>query len=265
MSAKQLVLIALSVSAGVWLMLSLGGGPDPQRTDQQAGPPSQTRPSLAEATDLSPDRVRSVDTDVLELASPVEPPPPILPQPADTSDVWGRSFNECIAKQLLTGFVCKTRFEPRDPTWAPEAEQRIREFVADTPWLHLPAEDDPYYRLECRVTYCEINVEADQAQLVDYWRSLGRYDEDSRLAREGEFAYVTRFITLEPRLDGEPHRGWADDRAEELRLALVLGGLLGADATVDVISVQPRDRKNGAYLRFRLSRCPNINDLCAAQ
>ncbi len=262
MSAKRIVTVVLGVSAGVWLILR--GGSDPQPGDPRPALVSQSRPLPAEATDPSPGRIRSMDTDVRAPASPVGQSPPMLPQPADAAGLWGRDFNECIAKQGLSGFVCKQRFEPRDPAWALGAEQRIRDFVADTPLLVLPAEDDPSYRLECRATYCEVHLSVDQARLTDYWRSLGRYEEDSRLSRASEFAYVTRLLTLQPRLDGEQHRGWADDRAEELRLALVSSGLLGADATVDVLSVEPTNRKSAAFLRFRLSRCPDIDDLCAA-
>ncbi len=258
MRVRRIATIALGVAAAVLLVPSFHGIFHPQKVGTQATP---VRLDASAVTDASSDLVRPPDTEQGELESAAAETPPTLPQSVDTSDIWGRSFDECITKKRLAVFVCKQRFEPRDPNWAPKAEQRIRDFVTDTPLLRLPAEDNSFYHLECRATFCRVQLKVDRAGLTDHLRSLGRYDAGR--AREHEFPYLTFSLTPSP--DGVSNSRWAEDRAEELRLALVLSGLLGADSTVAVHAVEPAYREQDSFLLFELSRCRNLNALCAAQ
>jgi hypothetical protein len=258
MRARRIATIALGVIAAALLLPSIRGVFHPPRVGTR---PAPVILDASAVTDTSSDLVRPSDTEPGELGSAAAETPLAVSQPVDTSDVWGRSFDECVAKRRLAIFVCKQRFEPRDPNWAPEAEQRIRDFVADTPLLQLPAGDNSFYHLECRATFCQVHLKVDRAGLTDHLRSLGRYDE--RRAREHEFPYLT--LSLTPSPDGRRNSRWAEDRAEELRLALVLRGLLGADSTVAVHAVEPAYREQDSFLWFELSRCPSLNDLCAAQ
>jgi hypothetical protein len=257
MRARRIATIALGVTGAALLLPLFRGVFLPPKVGTQ---PAPVILDASAVTDTSSDLVRPSDTEPGEPGSAAAETPLAVSQPVDTSDV-GRSFDECVAKRRLAIFVCKQRFEPRDPNWAPEAEQRIRDFVADTPLLQLPAGDNSVYHLECRATFCQVHLKVDRAGLTDHLRSLGRYDE--RRAREHEFAYLTLSLTLPP--DGRRGSVWSVDRAEELRLALVFSGLLGADSTVAVDTIEPAYREQDSFLIFRVSRCPHLNDLCAAQ
>ena len=258
MRARRIATITLGFAAAVLLVPSFRGVFYPSKVATQ---PATVTLDANAVTDESIGLVRLPDTELGQIESAAAEAPLTVPQSVDTSDMWGRSFDECIGKRRLAVFVCKQRFEPRDPIWAPEAEQRIRDFVADTPLLQLPDEGDSFYHLECRATFCRVHIKVDRAGLTDHLRSLGRYDE--RRAREHEFPYLT--LSLTPSPDGRRNSRWAQDRAEELRLALVLRGLLGADSTVAVHAVEPAYREQDSFLLFEVSRCRNLNDLCAAQ
>jgi hypothetical protein len=259
MSAKRIVMIALGVTAAAWLSLSLHGVFHPPRAGPELAQIALETPArLAEVSDASAQPPHQPNTDPREPDSVAAQAPVHFEGSVDTP-AWGRSFEECKTKKRVATSVCKHRFEPRDPNWAPEAEQRIRDFVADTGLLRLPDEADPAYHLECRATFCQVHLRVDRAGLTDRLRSIGWYQEGNRLAREHEFAYLT---LLKP--TSQDHR-WAEDRAEELRLEFVLSGLLKADSSVAVTAVEPAYREQDSFLLLELSRCPDRNDVCAAQ
>ena len=263
MSGKRAVTIVLGVAAAGGLAFSLRGFFHPPLAGPQSNPIALDTPAPpAEVNDTIGEPSREPDTHPREPDSATEQAPATFNESVDTSEPWGRSFEECMAKKRVVTSVCKHRFEPRDPNWAPEVEQRIRDFVAGTALLRLPDEDDAAYRLECRATFCQVHLRVHRAGLTDHLRSIGRYTE-GRLAREHEFAHLTLAVTGPP--NGGRSSRWADDRAEELRLMLVLGGLLEEDSVVDVSAFEPAYREQDSFLLFELSRCPDVNDLCAAQ
>jgi hypothetical protein len=171
-----------------------------------------------------------------------------LPVSAETSEPVELSFDECLRNGRLRISVCKHNFEPRDPEWAAETEQRILDFVADTPLLRIS--DDSGLQLHCRSTFCRVYLDVDRAALTDRLRSIAQYDEDA--ATEHEFAY----LTLSNR--------WANDRAEELRLALVLSDLLAKDGDVEVSVHQTIYREEDSVLEFELFRCAKRDEFCSA-
>jgi hypothetical protein len=264
MSAKRTVMIALGVWAVAWLIVSLRGAPDPQRTNAlQPRAAPETRDPPAAATDVSHAPVLSRETKLGEFGSDAEQQPLAFAQQADTSPAWGRDFDECKSKHIVAISVCKHRFEPRDPNWAPQAEQRIRDFVADTGLLLMLAEDDPLYHFECRATFCQARLRVDRARLADHLRSVGRYPEKASLSRDHELAHLTLLGAATP--NGQQSTSWAADRAEELRLGLISSGLLEQHAVVKVTLHEPAYREQDAFLLFEVSRCRALNDLCAAQ
>ncbi len=258
MSVGRIVAIAVGVMAACWVVLWVHGFYRSSPADSHVVLPtaSDTLVQSVEATVASHEPPRLADAgsseaDFAQVPSTFEPPP-------DLSEPWGKSFEDCLAKHLVHVIVCKHRFELRDPRWAPEAEQRIRDFVADAGLLRLPAEDDPLYVLECRVTFCKVHLRVDRVGLAEYLRSVGRYP--ANIGREHEFARLT--LSLARSVDGQPTTRWAEDRAEELRLALILAGLLEADSSVAVEAHEPAYREQDSYLLFELSRCPNLKELC---
>jgi hypothetical protein len=161
------------------------------------------------------------------------------------------AFTECQHKSRSLD-VCKNWFEPRDPQWAPDAEQAIRDFIADVDVLRLSAH--PVFSrdgipLDCRTTYCQVQLDVDRAALIDHLKSVGRYDGSyERGSRE------TRFLALTTR--------WADDRAKELRFALAYAGLLNDDSEVQVSGVVPAYHEEDAVLIITLHRCAKSKEHC---
>jgi hypothetical protein len=131
-----------------------------------------------------------------------------------------RSREACVKSLGDQEERCRMAFESRDPDWAPEAELRIREIVADMEFLR-PIHDVHPGPVECFTTICQIVLDIDREALVAQLRSIGRYDGD--LPPNRESAEVTR---------------WVFDQLEEIHLALVVDGLVeeGAEASPGLLS-----------------------------
>ncbi|HEX5048116.1 MAG TPA: hypothetical protein VFX89_13440 [Gammaproteobacteria bacterium] len=102
--------------------------------------------------------------------------------------------------------------------------------------------------LDCRATFCDIWLDVDQDALIDRLRSKGQYKQ----AWQGPRLFVD--ITYSS--------GWALDRAEELRLALVVAGLLDQDSRVLVTPVMEEIPDRHSSLWLRVYRCPKTPDVC---
>jgi hypothetical protein len=162
------------------------------------------------------------------------------------------AFTECQHKSRSLD-VCKDWFESRDPEWAPDAEQGIRDFLADVGLLRLTVHDLVPNRdgipLDCRTTYCRVVLDVDRAGLIEHLRSVGQYDGSYETGpRE------TRFQRLTTK--------WAEDRAQELRYALAFAGLLNDDSEVEVNGAIPPYREEEAVLIVTLHRCAKSSEHC---
>ena len=128
MSGRRTVTIVLGVTAAAgWLAFSLRGFFHPQRAGPQLFPIALDTPAPpSEVNDAAGEPPREPDTHAREPDSAAEQAPATFNESVDTSAPWGRGFEECKATKRVATSVCKHRFEPRDPNWAPEVEQRIR-------------------------------------------------------------------------------------------------------------------------------------------
>jgi hypothetical protein len=244
MSTIRIALIVVGVVAVVWLLVAFHGFLRPACVSAVA--PTDTRGDArvtrAAALQLSDQNSAAREVDTV----PADARPVFDREATDGAETWRRSLDECATASPRDMHVCKYRFEPRDPKWAPEAERAILDFVADAALFRPSDEFGP--PLECRVTVCRFALTVDRPSLADQLRSAGRYDESA--AREHEFAY----LTLGSR--------WAYDRAEELRLTLVSSGLFEADSVAEVGVGEPVDREESSFLLFELSRCRTDQVFC---
>ena len=123
MRARRIATIALGVTAALLLVPSFRSV---FHSSNAGTPPARVVLDAPAANDTGIGPTGPATTEPAELESADAETPLPVPQSADTSGLWGQSFGECIAKRRLALFVCKQRLEPRDPIWAPAAEQRIR-------------------------------------------------------------------------------------------------------------------------------------------
>src|SRR5882672_799251 len=134
-----------------------------------------------------------------------------------------------------------------EPARAADADQRIGDILSDVGLLRPSTNLAPPSRaVECRTTFCRVVLDVDRAGLIDHLRATGRYDE--AWPRDSQFTNLT--LTS----------GWARDRAEELRLALVLSGLFEEDSEVVAFAEIPVYREQDSHLSFDLYRCPRDKD-----
>ncbi|HZF32142.1 MAG TPA: hypothetical protein VE907_23700 [Gammaproteobacteria bacterium] len=168
---------------------------------------------------------------------------------AQASEAAGASTAEPARAADAAGAGAAASAQPDTGSWAADAEQRIGDILSDVGLLRPSTNLAPPSRaVECRTTFCRVVLDVDRAGLIDHLRATGRYDE--AWPRDSQFTNLT--LTS----------GWARDRAEELRLALVLSGLFEEDSEVVAFAEIPVYREQDSHLSFDLYRCPRDNELC---
>jgi len=254
MSAKLIVIagVVTIVAGGVLLYFlrspsDLIAAPGPEIADKAAAQAYEATDVRGEASDESLESAVPPVSEVHKSESPDAREPLVYERPPSWFEMnIGRNYKDCRSKPLAMD-VCKHWFESRDERWASATEERIEELVSATPLLRLstnPKQD--LMNVECRTTWCRIYLDVDLAALIDHQRSIGQWDDKW----EHKFFIATG-------------RGWDKDRAEELRLGLVMSGLIETDAEIEINAmIFAGDSDQDGLLQVYVHRCPKRFETC---
>jgi hypothetical protein len=255
-NSKLIVLIAVVavVVAGGILLYRLRApsdvieSPGHEIAYKAAAPAYEATDVRGETTDDSVEFPTLPDSEVSKSESTDAREPFVYERPLSAFEMTiGRNYADCRSKPPLTMDVCKHWFEPRDEQWASGTEERIEELVSETPLLRLSTNPKQKFpNVECRTTWCRIYLDVDLAALIDQQRSIGQWDDK----------WEHKFFTA-------TGRGWNKDRDEELRLGLVMSGLIETDAEIEINAViLAGDSDQDGLLAVYVHRCPKRFESC---
>jgi len=254
MSAKLIVIVGVVtiIAGGVLLYFlrspsDLIAAPGPEIADNAAAQAYEATDVRGEASDESLESAVPPASEVHKSESPDAREPLVHERPPSWLEMTiGRNYADCRSKPLAMD-VCKHWFERRDERWASATEERIEELVSATPLLRLsrnPKVGRP--NVECRTTWCWIWLDVDLPALIDHKRSIGDWDD----SWQHKFGAATG-------------RGWDKDRVEELRLGLVMSGLIETDAEIDINAEWfAGDSDQDGVLHVSVHRCPKRFETC---
>jgi hypothetical protein len=254
MSAKLIVIVGVVtiVAGGVLLYFlrspsDLIADPGPEIASKATAPAYEATDVRGEATEGNVESPTPPDSEVSKSESTDAREPLVYERPPSALEMTiGRNYADCRSRPLAMD-VCKHWFEPRDEQWASATEERVEEFVSATPLLRLsrnPKVVRP--KVECRTTWCWIWLDVDLPALIDHKRSIGDWDDGWKY----KFAAATG-------------RGWDKDRVEELRLGLVMSGLIETDAEIDInVVIFAGDSDQDGVLHVSVHRCPKRFESC---
>jgi hypothetical protein len=257
MSAKLIVIVGVvTIVAGGVLLYFLRSpsyrvsDPGPQIADNAAAQAYEATDVRSEAIGESLESATPSDAEVHEIESTNAREPLVYERPLSAFEMTiGRNYADCRRKPTLTMDVCKHWFERRDDRWASATEARIEELVSATPLIRLSANPrQKFPNVECRTTWCRIYLDVDLAALIDHQRSIGQWDDKW----EHKFFAATG-----------TGGGWNKDRSEELRLGLVMSGLIEADAEIEINAmILAGDSDQDGLLEVYVHRCPKRFESC---